>query len=305
MKISRRLNTIPIGILLLASIMLTTHAPPAFPQAVRIIEVAPGIHMLRSGFRVGNVGVASGADTTLIIDDAYPVFGPAIDAAIASITDNPVTIVLNTHYHGDHTGGNLYFGAAGATIIAHDNTRRRLGLKSLFGSSVWETPSQAAQLPVLTFDSTTTLHLNGEEIHVFHVSDAHTDGDIIVHFRNANVFHMGDIFFNGRFPFIDVSAGGSLAGIIAAVDRVLAIADDRTKIIPGHGRLSDKPGLEAYRDMLTAVGQQILGGIDAGLSLEEIHATRPTAEFDGRWSADPDQGERFVEMVYRSLVQQE
>lgn len=287
----------------LASVALfILSAFPAGAQVLDIIEVAPGVHMLQGPTVTGNVGVASGAERTMIIDDSFPFFTTAIEAAIATFTPNPVSFVLNTHYHRDHTGGNENFAGTGALIIAHDNTRQRLtaaGLIEFLGSV--ETGMMDSSLPVVTFDVTTTLHVNGEEIHAFHVANAHTDGDAIVHFRNANVFHMGDIYFNGFFPYIDTDAGGTLSGLIAAVDQVLAVADDATMIIPGHGDLSDKAGLQDYRDMLDVVAERVAIAIAEGRTLEDMKALRPTANFDAAWADGEVSADQFVEMAYRSL----
>jgi len=287
----------------LASVTLfILSAFPAGAQVLDIIEVAPGIHMLQGPIITGNVGVASGAEKTMIIDDSFPFFTTAIEAAIASITPNPVSFVLNTHYHRDHASGNENFAGTGALIIAHDNTRQRLteaGLMEFLNSL--ETETTDPSLPVVTFDNTTTLHLNGEEIHAFHVANAHTDGDVIVQFRNANVFHMGDIYFNRFFPYIDIDAGGTLTGLIAAVDQVLAVADDATMIIPGHGDLSDKAGLQDYRDMLDVVAERVAIAIAEGRTLEDTKALRPTVDFDAAWADGEVSADQFVEMAYRSL----
>ncbi|MDX2218451.1 MAG: MBL fold metallo-hydrolase, partial [Burkholderiales bacterium] len=229
----------------------------------------------------GNLGLSVGPDAVFLIDDQYAPMTPKITAAIKAITDKPVKFVVNTHWHGDHTGGNENFGKAGAIIVAHDNVRKRMSTEQVlafFNMKVPPSPKEA--LPVITFGVDTTFHLNGDEINVFHVPNAHTDGDAIVHFRKGNIIHMGDLYFNGLYPFIDSASGGKIDGVVAACDRALALADDKTVIIPGHGPLSNKAELKAYRDMLATVSGRVKAQIAAGKKLEEIIAAKPTADYD-------------------------
>lgn len=267
---------------------------------IRTLQVAGGVYMLvGSG---GNIGVSAGEDGVFLVDDQYAPLTEKIKAAIAAISDKPVRFVLNTHWHGDHTGGNENLGEAGALIVAHENVRKRMSVEQFieaFGRKV--PPSPEGALPVVTFTDAVTFHLNGDEIHAFHVEPAHTDGDAIVHFRKANVIHMGDLFFNGLYPFIDISSGGSVDGMIAAAERGLAVADEHTKIIPGHGELGDAKDLKAFRDMLVAIRDRIKPMVAAGKSLEEVVAARPTAPFDENWGKGFLNAERFVGIVYASL----
>ncbi|MEP6691862.1 MAG: MBL fold metallo-hydrolase, partial [Gemmatimonadaceae bacterium] len=216
---------------------------------VTTTKLATGVYMLvGSG---GNIGLAAGADATFLIDDQFAPLTPKIKAAIAAVTDKPVKFVLNTHWHGDHTGGNKDMGDAGALIIAHDNVRKRMSsvqVNDFFKSSTPASPPGA--LPIVTFSDQVTFYLNGDTIHAIHVNPAHTDGDAVIHFVHANVLHMGDTYFNGRYPFVDASSGGSLDGYVAVADMALALVNDQTKIIPGHGPLSNKAELKVYRDML-------------------------------------------------------
>ncbi len=246
----------------------------------------------------GNIGVSAGEDALFIIDDQYAPVNPKIVAALKQISDKPVKFVLNTHWHGDHTGGNEIMGKAGGLIVAHDNVRKRMSAEqfiALFKSKV--APSPKVALPVVTFSTDVTFHINGDEVYGFHVPKAHTDGDTVVHFRKSNVIHMGDTFFSGMYPFIDGSSGGSPEGIVAAADRVLAIADDSTKIIPGHGPVSNKADLKSYRDMIAAVSVRVKALVKEGKKVEEILAVNPSAQFDEKWGKGFINPRGFIEML--------
>ena len=263
--------------------------------------VAPGLYMMVG--RGGNLAVSTGEDGVFLVDDQYAPLTGKIRAAIATVSDAPIRFVFNTHWHGDHTGGNENLGRAGALIFAHDNVRKRLSAEQFMEALDRPVPrSPEAALPVVTFTDTVTFHLNGDEVHAFHLPPAHTDGDALVHFRRANVIHMGDIYFSSGFPFVDVSSGGSVEGVIAAVDRVLAMADANTKLIPGHGPLSNRVELEKYRGMLVAIRDRIRSALAGGQTLDQVLAARPTREFDQVWGKGFIDPERFVRIVYRSLA---
>ena len=246
----------------------------------------------------GNLGVSIGDDAVFVIDDQYAPLVPKIQAAIAALSPKPVRFVLNTHFHGDHTGGNEALGQAGALIVAHDNVRRRMNSEQFISFvSARVPPSPKAALPVVTVPGEIRFHLNGDEIHAFHVPRAHTDGDLIVHFSKGDVVHMGDVYFRGMYPFIDTSSGGTADGVIAAADRVLAMSTDKTRIIPGHGPLASKADLQAYRDMLATVTQRIKTLRRDGKSDEQIRAAAPSADFDAAWGGGFIKPERFVQMM--------
>ena len=246
----------------------------------------------------GNVAVSAGPDAVFVIDDQFAPMAPKLKAAMARISSKPVQFILNTHFHFDHTGGNEIFAGEGALIVAHDNVRRRMSSEqfmSFIGARQAASPKQA--LPVVTVASQISFHLNGEEVQAFHVPAAHTDGDMVVHFRGSNVVHMGDTFFNGMYPFIDGSSGGTADGVVAAADRVLALANEQTRIIPGHGPLASKADLLAYRNMLATVAQRIKDQRRAGKSDVDIRGAGIAADFDARFGNGFIKPEMFLQMM--------
>ncbi len=268
---------------------------------IETVTVAPGVHMLVG--RGGNIGVSSGEDGIVLVDDQFAPLHEKIVAAAAAIQPGPIRFVLNTHWHGDHTGGKENLGRAGVVIVAHDNVRTRMSTDQFMEAFDRRVPaSPPAALPVVTFAESVTLHLNGEDIFVFHVPRAHTDGDAIVHFRRADVVHMGDTFFAGRYPFIDLGSGGSLEGVIHAAELVLKLANQSTKIIPGHGPLAGREELGAYRDVLVTARDRVAAAIAEGKSMEEVVASRPLAEFDATWGSGFIKPEDFLKIVYTSLA---
>lgn len=283
----------------LAAALFAAAAAPAAAQtdydAVEITAtpVAEGVFMLEGAG--GNIGLSVGDEGAFVIDDQFAPLSDKIMAAIAEITDQPVKFVLNTHYHGDHTGGNEAFGEAGAYIVAHDNVRVRL--------ASGDQPAPEAALPVITFSETTTFHMNGEEIHVMHPENAHTDGDAIIFFRKANAVHMGDTMFAGRFPYIDVASGGSLDGAIAALETTAGMIDAETKIIPGHGPVSTKADIEKSITMLKDVRARIQALIDKGLDEDAVVAAAPLADLEEAWSWRFINAERMTRSAYQSLTQ--
>jgi len=252
----------------------------------------------------GNMGLSAGPDSVFLIDDQFAPLAPRIKAAIARITPRPVQWVLNTHFHFDHTGGNEAFGGDGAVIVAHDNVRRRMSTDQLISLAGNAQPQKAAPrvaLPVVTVPGDIRFHINGEELHAFHVPRAHTDGDLIVHFRGSDVLHMGDVFFNGWYPFIDGGSGGTPEGVIAAYDRVLALAGEKTRIIPGHGPLASRADLQAQRDMLATVLLRMKELRRAGRSDAEIRAAKPSADFDGRYGGGFIKPDVFVQQLLGAM----
>ena len=265
---------------------------------IQVVSVAEGVHVLVG--RGGNIGVSVGEDGTILVDDQFAPLTEKIVAAVRTITPDPVRFLINTHFHGDHTGGNENFGKRGSIIAAHDNVRQRMSSEQVREVLRQDTTpaSPPDALPKITFADEVTFHWNGDTIRVFHVETAHTDGDSIIYFTNADVFHMGDTFFNGRYPFIDVDFGGNVNGVIAAADRVLSMTQPTTKILPGHGEIATPGDLRRYRDMLSDVRDRVQALIAEGKSIDEVVAAKPAAEYDAQFGED----ERFVRSVFYSLT---
>jgi glyoxylase-like metal-dependent hydrolase (beta-lactamase superfamily II) len=281
--------------------LIQAQMPAPADTEVKIIPLSDNLHVLMG--LGGNIAVCSGPDGVFIIDDDLKPMTAKIAAAIATISKDDVSMVFNTHWHFDHSGGNEYFGEAGATIVAHDNVRARMSTtqqSSFFGTET--PPSPAAALPVFTFDNTATFYLNDMKIKAIHVVPAHTDGDAIFIFEEANVVHLGDVFFNGLYPFIDISSGGSVAGMIAAVDTIMPMLNEDTVIIPGHGPVATLEDLRNYRSMLMLVSARIQALIEDGKTREEAIALNPTINFDQNWAWQFLSGDRWAGLIYDSLV---
>jgi glyoxylase-like metal-dependent hydrolase (beta-lactamase superfamily II) len=277
-------------------------AAPAGAQepepTVRTEAVAPGVYVLYGSG--GNIGVSAGTDGLFLVDDQYAVMTAKVTEALAKLAPEPPRFVINTHWHGDHTGGNENLAREGSLVVAHDNVRVRMGSEQF--SKFFERatpPSAPAALPVVTFNDSLSFFLNGDEIRGIHVPGAHTDGDVFLHFRKANVIHTGDLVFAGMYPFIDIDSGGSVAGVVAAVDRMLALADEATRIIPGHGEVTDKAGLAAYREMLLVTSGRVRELVKAGKTVDEVLAAQPNADFDAKLAWAFITPERYARILYR------
>ena len=266
-------------------------------------KVAEGIWMLTGSG--GNIGVMTGKDATFIIDDQFAPLSAKIEAAVKELTGQPIKYIINSHWHGDHTGGNENFGSKGSIIIAHDNVRVRMSKEQFVAAFNQRTPpSPAVALPVITFSDTLTLHQNGETIRVFHVKNAHTDTDAIIHFLNANVVHTGDVINRGGYPFLDTSTGGTFLGEVAAVQTLLVSTNATTQYIPGHGPLTTRAELEAYGAMLKAIRDRVWTQVKAGKTLDQVKAMKLLADLDATYGKGNVKADAIVEMAYGELVKQ-
>lgn len=236
---------------------------------IKVTPVAGKIFMLEGAG--GNIGVSAGSDGLLIVDDQYAPLSDKIHAALKGLSDGKLKFILNTHWHGDHVGGNEIFGAE-APILAHTNVRKRMAVEqTVFGEKVPASPAKA--LPVVTFDDALSIHWNGEEIQAIHFPNGHTDGDSVIFFTGSNVVHMGDEFFNGMFPFVDIGSGGSVEGLTKNIGKVLDRLPADVKVIPGHGPLATKEGLANYHRMLVETSRFVHEQLAAGKTVEQIKAT--------------------------------
>jgi cyclase len=291
------------ALLLVAVLFASINGTSAQEKAVEFstFQLSDTVYMLKG--RGGNVGISTGEDGLYIIDDQVKPVTSQLLQAIRKISKEPIRFVINTHYHADHVGGNETIGAAGAVIIAHDNIRKRMTTEqvSIFMNNTTP-PYPKGALPVVTFNDRMSLHLNGETATAYYVAEGHTDGDAIIHFPESNVIHMGDMYFNGLYPYVDLDAGGAMQGMVAAADLALSMADESTRIIPGHGPLAVTEDLKGYREFLIKAGANVQELIDQGLDLQQIIAAEPTKEWDetlGKTWITPAQ---FVTFIYNSLM---
>jgi len=266
---------------------------------IKATKVAGSVYMITGAG--GNIGASIGDDGIVVVDDQFAPLAPKIEAALKLITPKPVRFILNTHYHGDHTGGNEYFGARSTPIIAHENVRKRLASGTTAHGNT-NPPAPAAALPVITFNDSVTVHINGEDVRAIHVPHGHTDGDSVIWFTQSNVVHMGDNFFNGTYPFVDRENGGSVLGMLADVDHVVATIPDDAKVIPGHGALSDKKGLRAFAAMLRGTTAAVEAAMAAGKSVDQMKSDKILAAWDATWGAGWIKSDEWIDTVYSELT---
>ena len=289
-----------IGCAFSISLLLPAYAVAQGDVKIEVKHLTGNIYAI-FGQGGGNIGMSAGSEGVFLIDDQHAPLTPKILAAIRVINDRPIQFVINTHWHGDHTGGNENLGDEGALVMAHDNVRVRLTEGLDRGNGRVTPPASEGALPVLTFNDQASLFVNGEEARAIHVEAAHTDGDSLVYFRQANVLHMGDVFFNERFPFIDLASGGGIDGMIAAVEVALAIVDENTIIIPGHGPISGKEGLVNYYEMLSLTRERVAAMKADGQTLEDVISAEPIADFNEKWTWNFINAESFVTTVFNSI----
>ena len=272
---------------------------------IKVTKVAGNIYMLEGAG--GNIAASVGEDGIVIVDDQYAPLAEKIQAALKNIavTDKPVRFVINTHYHGDHTGGNAPFSTAGSTVIAQDNVRKRMasgGQAGNGGSLQMEVkPAEKPALPVITFEHDVTVHLNGEDIRALHFPAGHTDGDAVIFFPKNNVVHMGDDFVRYGFPFIDVSSGGSVQGMIAAMEKASAMLPPDVKVIPGHGQLSNLDDVRAFVTMLKETSAAVHNALEQKKTLEQMKKEKILAAWS-KWNGDFVKEDAFIETLYNSLT---
>jgi cyclase len=264
---------------------------------IKATKVAGNVWMLEGAG--GNIGVSVGSDGLLIVDDQYAPLADKIKAALKELGQGKLKFVINTHWHGDHTGGNASF-SVDSTIIAHANVRKRLGSENVNRAGQKVPPAPKEALPLITFDESLSVHFNGEEIKAVHYPNGHTDGDGVIFFTQSNVVHMGDDFFAGRFPFVDLNSGGNVEGLIRNIGDVLAKLPAGVKIIPGHGPISTIDDLKAYHQMLIETVDVVRKQVQARKSLDEIKAAGLPAKYDD-WGKGFINTPTWIEIIYRSL----
>lgn len=285
-------------VVILSALAFPLLAQQDFSQMqIKTTKVAGSVYMLEGGG--GNIGVSVGEDGIILIDDQYAPLAPKIEAALRAISDKPVRFVLNTHWHGDHTGGNENFGKQ-APIIAHTNVRKRLAQGR--NEPGFETPpAPNAALPVITFDDRLMVHINGEDVRAIHYPKGHTDGDSVIFFTKSNVVHMGDDFFNGRFPFIDLGSGGSVRGLIRNVDAVIGMVPADVKVIPGHGPLATLSDLKSFSAMLKDSLKIVEGQMKKGRTLAQMKSDKVLAKYESlSWQFINT--DTFTETLFQSLT---
>lgn len=287
---------------ILAALFITLATTVYADDEVKIstVPISGQIFMIMG--KGGNIGLFIGKDGTFLIDDQFAPLTEKIVAAIKAAGGDHPKFLINTHYHGDHTGGNENLGRGGTLIFSHDNVRDRLGAGSFIEAFNMKSAASTEEgLPVVTFSEDISFHLNGDSVQAIHVPHAHTDGDSFIYFKAANVIHAGDIFFNGFYPFIDVDHGGSLKGMIKAADKILLLADDKTKIIAGHGPLGDKAQLSSYRQMLVTAYERLRALKKDGKTVEEAIAAKPLADLEETWGDGLFKGDRWIELTYSGV----
>lgn len=286
-----------IGIFFIAGSELSA-APP---KPITVSQLTEKLHYFAG--HGGNILISAGVDGVFMVDDQYATQSGPIQDALEKLSLPAPKFLINTHWHHDHSGSNEHFENAGALIFAHENVRKRLSEEQFIAFFKSKVPAaHPAALPVVTFSDRMNLHINGDDIIVLHAPNAHTDGDAMIYFERDNVLHTGDVFFENMYPFIDTSSGGTVGGVIEAIEAVLPMLDEETRIVPGHGPITDKKGMVAYQKMLQSIQKNIAGQIIAGHSEEQVVLSKPTKAFDERYASGFLKPDNFVRLIYQNIV---
>ncbi|MEQ8301860.1 MAG: MBL fold metallo-hydrolase [Cyclobacteriaceae bacterium] len=265
---------------------------------IKPIKITDQIYMLMGSG--GNIGLITGEDGALIVDNQFGPLSGKIAQAVVELDGGKIEMQVNTHVHGDHTGGNDNFGKWGVTIVAHDNVRERMMKESKRGETV-SPPRDQSAWPVVTFPDRMNLHWNNEDLELYHFDTGHTDGDVIVKFKKANIIHMGDMYVQYGYPFVDVNNGGGINGFISSLDKMLPLMDDNTKIIPGHGNLASKKDVQAFRDRLAEIRDAVAAALKKGTKLADVGNLPIASKYDAEWGKGFVKGKDFVMMVAENL----
>lgn len=292
-----------ITILFLICTSLTVKAQTNWDTIqIRSEKVAGNIYMLRGSG--GNIGVLTGKDGIVMIDDQFLPLSEKIKNAIAALDNGTIKFTINTHIHGDHSGGNEYFKQIGSTIVAHDVVRERMMKEHVNKANNRTTPPRERDAwPVVTFSDQLNIHLNDQDIELIHFNPGHTDGDVVIRFKQANVFHMGDVFVTYGYPYIDISNGGTINGLISSLDKVMPLMDENTKVIPGHGNLCTKADVKKYRDRLANIRDKVAAALKNGKKVEDLAGLGITDAYDAEWGKGFIKGKDFVLIVAEDMKQ--
>jgi cyclase len=301
-------KTMSVMQLLFLTITALTLIGNAFGQAaqtdyskvqIETVKLAPNFYVLNG--QGGAIGVLTGPDGVLMVDSQFAPLTEKIVAAVKQVSTTPIKFLINTHVHGDHTGGNENLGKMGVTIFAREELRNRLAHPAPGANGAPAAPAPPAALPVITYSSPLIFHMDGEDVQAIPIPKAHTDGDTLVFFKNANVIMIGDYFRSLGYPNIDRANGGSLQGMIEGIDTAIKLCNADTKVVPGHGMITDRNGLTAHRDMIVAIRDKIAPMVSAGKTLPEVLAAKPTADYDAKVPGGSTTIDRFVGQVYAEL----
>jgi len=292
---------IAAGLALLAP-AVSAQAPDLSKVEYRTEKLGDNLFALFGGG--GNIAVLTGPDGALVVDSDLVELSPKLRAALTLVSEKPARFLINTHFHFDHAGGNPTLGRGGTVIVAHDNVRKHLMTQQIVdvgSTKIVTEPTPPEGLPVITFADGVKFHVNGATVVVNHVDNAHTDSDAFVFFEQANVLHTGDLFMSIGYPFVDAGNGGTLDGLIAGHARALALCNEQTRIIPGHGPLTGKADLQAYHDMLVVVRKRVSDLVKKGRTLEQVQAAAPTKEYDERWGKGFVSPQIFIQRLFIEL----